>query len=276
MTVLPTVRAQLLDAVERGTRRRRSRIAAWYPAGSRRFSLSVRGALTAAAVLIPIVIAGGALLLLGSHSPTATETDSLRSTRQQLIDSLAVLRRPQTTADTRQAVLPSDAVPECPRHPFSWGGPCQHAPLPASEGYPRLDRALVRTIAIRQWHTKVTLAPISWQPSRSSHRRVEALDIAMAAPFATTPPPPSSIAELRDHGLALATSPASGVNLVLMVVPDGITRVTLGPFRVDPAMSSIATVTAAVHDMTWYVSNGGVRHIAFDLWLIVGAPRGRR
>jgi hypothetical protein len=61
---------------------------------------------------------GRSTAVAGAHSPTATETDSLRSTRQQLIDSLAVLRRPQTRADTRQAVLPSDAVPECPRHPF--------------------------------------------------------------------------------------------------------------------------------------------------------------
>jgi hypothetical protein len=60
--------------------------------------LSVGALASAALIAVALAVAGGAVILLGGHKRPAAATATDRS-RQQLIDILAVLRRPQTKTD---------------------------------------------------------------------------------------------------------------------------------------------------------------------------------
>jgi hypothetical protein len=198
------------------------------------------------AVAVTVIVAAFALTLFhhGRQSPPATPASSTQATRQQLIQMLGILRRPQTKADLNPKFNP-------------FAGPL------AQQGYPKLDRALVRVVTIPAWHAKVGVEPATWQPSRSSPQRSEGVDLELWIGNKPTIPPsshigtgprPTSVETVRAHGLALAGN-VRGKDLMdgVLLVPDGVARITLrpirvikAPVRVDP--SRFGTATATVHD----------------------------
>lgn len=230
-------------------------------------SRGLRGRLGGAASVLPIV---GAIIVtvavvvavamvahprLSGHGrgPSGTQAPvtagSVKATRQQLIQMLGVLRRPQTKAD----LAPT----------FVHGGLLT---MPAGSarrlGYPKLDRGLLRVVKIPAWHAKVGIEPATWQPSPSSPHRSEGIALELWIGSKPTIPPssdvgtgprPTSIDAFRAHGLALAGI-VRGKNLMdgVTLVPDGVARVTLRPIRlgkvpvrVDP--SRFGATTATVH-----------------------------
>ncbi|MGH2883673.1 MAG: hypothetical protein ACRDPA_13410, partial [Solirubrobacteraceae bacterium] len=149
-------------------------------------------------------------------------------------------------------------------------------------GYPELDRQLVRTVRIPAWTAKVLIAPTTFQPSPSSPKRSEGLDLAMW--IGTTPtippssligtgPPPASLGTLLAHGLALAdVAPGKRLLDAVYVVPDGITSVQLGPFvstphETPPGVSKTALNAAlgAIHASTTVHDNIGPLQLAMPV-----------
>jgi hypothetical protein len=219
------------------------------------------------AVAVTVIVAAFALTLIhhGRQPPPAKPASSVQATRQQLIQMLSVLRRPQTKADLDPELSPLPRLASTPQRPGR-----QHQRPPAGLerflarlGYPKLDRALVRVVKIPSWDAKVGIEPATWQPSPSSPRRVEGVDLSMWIGSKSTIPPsseigtgprPTSVGTLRAHGLAL-TNNARGKHLMdgVLLVPDGVARITLRPIRViGPPVkldaSQFGAVTATVHD----------------------------
>lgn len=234
----------------------------------RRLAMTARTVPMLLAISVTVIVAVFALSLSHSarRSAPATSADSVQTTRHQLIQTLGVLRRPQTKADLDPEVAPAflgiASIPQQFAH--------QHKRLPpglerrvAQLGYPKLDRALVRVVKIPAWHAKVGIEPATWQPSPSSPQRSEGLDLELWIGTKPTIPPSSedgtgpqltSIETIRSHGLALAEN-ARGQHLIdgVLLVPDGVARITLRltrvirtPVGVDP--SQFGSATATVHD----------------------------
>ena len=196
------------------------------------------------AIAVAVIIAAFALTLVhrGSESSPTTANSSVSATRQQLVQMLGVLRRRQTKADLDPEVAPG---------------------LLHTTGDIKLDRALVRVVVIPAWHAKVGIEPATWQPSPSSRRRSEGLDLTMWIGSKPTIPPssgidtgprPTSVDTIRADGLTLADN-VRGENLMdgVMLVPDGVARITLRPIRLTRAPVMIApsrfgTATGTVHD----------------------------
>jgi hypothetical protein len=259
MTVLPTVRDQLLRTAERRasgqssgrpSRLRGLSAARWLPAGH---------LLAAALVAVSIVIGAAAIVVIGARrsvpiSPAAV--GSVRASRQQLIRLLGVLRRPQTSADLDPTFVPGFFAIAQSVNPFIRppGGLERRM---AQLGNPELDRSLVRVITIPGWNAKVALTPATWQPSRASDQRSEGLDLELqvgASGLTGTGPRPTSVADVQAHGLAISNAvPVNGSAEGVIVVPDGVAKVTLTPIRLisppaalDPLL--IGTTTTTVHE----------------------------
>jgi hypothetical protein len=271
MSLLPTVRRQIVGAAERQAGRERSSVAGRWRGGR----LAIGGVLSAAMSVLAIVIAVGAVVLLGGHRSSSTPSARIGSaSRQQLLQTLGVLRSPPTAAD-RRAIACAKTLPRPPSAAFRG---CRTSGIPdvflllfprtsrdpgvrlmfARWGYPRLDPSLIRVVALPHLHASVTLAPETWQPSRRSRQRNEGLDVTIAYSRGQTDagPKPTSVATVRTHGLAVSdanATPQMRTVLGAVVVPDGVARVTLEPIRlVSPpaplAPRRLGTVTAAVHD----------------------------
>lgn len=268
MTVLPQLKEHIRDAA-----------AAHLPAPDhgppapvrrqhqRRRTLRAIGASVpiALSVGVAIVIAAVALIVIrhGNSSHPSASAGTVASSGQELVQALGALRTPQTKSDLDPVFVQGFLR-------FTSRYAQRHRRLPtalerwlARMGYPKLDRSLARVVHLPAWHAKVGLEPATFQPSPSSPQRVEGLDLELWIGSSPTIPPstdigtgprPTSVGTLLAHGLTLATG-VRGTNMIdgVMVVPDGVARITLRPTRLvappvtlDP--SRFGTASATVHD----------------------------
>ena len=250
MTILPQLERDLFNAAQERLPPKPA------PSPEETTSLPPRAGLRRTAASVPVILSIAVTIAIAivaivvlSHghqaSPTTSPSRSAGgSPRAALIRTFGVLRRPQTKADLDRELLMLWLSNVGPR-----GGPIppeRYIPLsnPPSElklsGYPALDRQLVRTVDIPAWTAKVLIAPTTFQPSQSSPKRSEGLDLALRIGSASTippssltgvGPPPARLGTLLAHGLALANvAPGKRVLDAVYVVPDGVTSVQLGPF----------------------------------------------
>lgn len=273
MTILPQLEQDLFEAAKerlpaaddfkeglgRHDRLRPASAARW-PRFRRRLAATAAALPVLGSIVVTVAVVAVALIAFKhdhTSKPAATP-GSASSSRQELIQTLAVLRRPQTKADLNPELLGVFSGPLGPHRPV---------PTPpglkrqiARWGNPELDRSLVRVIRIPAWHAKLAFEPATFQPSASTPHRTEGLELELWTGLARTIPPstddgtgprPTSVGVLLAHGLTLIGGPLGRDGVV--VVPDGVARVTLGPIRLigPPARvdaSKFGTVTAAVRD----------------------------
>jgi hypothetical protein len=265
MTILPQLERDLHDAAEERVRARQREMQnpLTTPAPRRRpgWSRATGVALPVIGVLVVLAVAGVALTTVKhGHTPTGAATNSVQSSpsRQELIRLLGVLRRPQTSRDFEADLVPIffalEGTLKPSRHPT--GLDRSLAPYHDS----RLDRPLARIVDIPAWSAKVQLAPFSWQPSPASPQRSEGLAIGLGGPGPASGVTgstvlPATVATIRDHGFALMASVSVGCCTTqgVIVVPDGVARLTLGPLHLIsppvPVMpSELPSVTVPVKD----------------------------
>jgi hypothetical protein len=219
-------------------------------------------------VSVLVVVAAVALLNGSNRSaaphPSPAGANASTGSRQQLLRTLGVLRRPPDAA-SRLAI-------SCVKFPPKPGSAAFRAcrtsaisldvePVPAGFGASsgvRLDTSLIRVVPVPRSGDTVALVPATAPASPGSARRTEGLDVIIAFPdgAASPGPTPTSVTELRTHGLAVSgtnATPTMRSVVGAVVVPDGVTTVTLQPVRlisppapVDPRR--FGTSTTSVHD----------------------------
>jgi hypothetical protein len=226
--------------------------------------------IVAVGVLVPVLLVVATVALLrGPHrsvsSPPAGGNASTGA-RQLLLGTLGVLRRPPDAASRRAiSCLRSSPTPgsaafrACRTSAISLAvmpGPGASR-LGASSGV-RLDTPLIRIVSVPRSGDSVALVPATFPASPGSSRRAEGLDIFIAFHdgAASPGPRPTSVTELRTHGLAVSGTNATPTMRSVtgaVVVPDGVATVTLKPVRlisppapVDPRR--FGTSTTSVHD----------------------------
>ncbi|HET6866338.1 MAG TPA: hypothetical protein VFH80_10455 [Solirubrobacteraceae bacterium] len=205
---------------------------------------------------LAVVVALGALVSLHgrSASPARPTASAKPSSRQQLIDILGVLRRPQVPADLR--IL------------------SQVTHLPQFVGTP--DRALTRFATTTPWGEKLYFVPMR---AVMAGRHVEQLSV-----FSLQGGGGAGTAASIDAGEGIGTQGGGGIpgTRVTLVVPDGVARVAFvlprQPFPGQygaPIYPHSLTVTAAARDnvvavridrnvpgvqfpMIWYAADGHV------------------
>jgi hypothetical protein len=185
----------------------------------------------------------------GSGIPAGT------SPRQELIRTIGALRMPQRKADLNCGLQIMYLDP-CGRHrlPAEVGPP----QILARWGYPTVDRSLLRVVAIPAWGGKVLIAPTTYRPSAASRRRTEGINLVIrlggTVGMTGTGPRPTSVAAFLRHGLTVfANGPNGETNRGAFLVPDGVTKITLGSFRLPPhsapggaTQTALAAATSAL------------------------------
>lgn len=233
MSILPALEHELRRAADR-------RLAPAHEPPAARRRTTLQPLLIAAASVIAIAVAVGALVALGHRQRPAagdrvTTTTSARTPRSELLAALGVLRRPQSAS----------ALHAAPAHLLGLG--------PSGPSDPRLIRSLVRVVP-GPGDAAVQILPTSYRRSRPARARTVGLNLSITLPNGSgaVTSRATSIAELLAHGAALCAT-AHGRNLCAVVVPDGVARVTIGAVRQANAPLSLSDPrvlrsTATVHD----------------------------
>lgn len=200
--------------------RQRRRLLVLTDAASPRIAvaLSTLIALAIAIIAVTTLTHGGA--------PTTTANHPAGSSRQALIQTLGVLRTPQTGADI--AALRSASLSGFLR-PIATGA-CRPRGAP-----PMLRQA--RSIAgPNRAHSRPGLSgrllPVQLTADElfPGRRRGDDDHIARAE-IRLTGGGPASVGELRFDGLVLSANVGDGTNRGVAIVPDGVGKVTIGAFR---------------------------------------------
>jgi hypothetical protein len=243
-----------------------------WPDHRRRHARDAGRLIVAVGVLVPVLVAFAALALLsGSNRSVAPPTSSAgvnasTATRQQLLRTLGVLRRPPDAA-SRLAISCVKSSPKpgsaafraCRTSAISPAfAPFSGTPRFGASSGVRLDTSLIRVVPVPRSGDSVALVPATAPASPGSARRAEGLDIFIAFHdgAASPGPTPTSVTELRTHGIAVSGSnakPTMRSVVGAVVVPDGVATVTLQPVRlisppapIDPRR--FGTSTTSVHD----------------------------
>jgi hypothetical protein len=227
--------------------------------------------IVAVGVLVPVLIVVAVALLSGSNRSGAppvapSGANASTGTREQLLQTLGVLRRPPDAA-SRLAISCVNTSPKpgsaafraCRTSAISLAfAPFPGAPRFGASSGVRLDTALIRVVPVPRSGDSVALIPATAPASPGSSRRAEGLDISIASPAgaASPGPTPTSVTELRTHGLAVSgtnATPTMRSVVGAVVVPDGVATVTLQPIHLISAPAPVdprrfGTSTTSVHD----------------------------
>jgi hypothetical protein len=176
--------------------------------------------------LVAAVVAVAALgLFARQHSAPASAS---RSPRGQLLQSVRVLRLRQVRADRDPELIKAYAFPITVRARYGRGSVLKRW------GSPKLDTRLLRVARIPSLRARILIAPTTYRPSAASRRRVEGINLAVQIPgndMTGTGPRPTSVAGFEAHGLAIGFGAHDGASLAVLLVPDGVARVVIGPPR---------------------------------------------
>lgn len=252
MSILPQLERDLGRAADE---RLRANIAGSRPQFRSRVRVAVAGLPVVLSVLVAVVIAVIALGSFrhghGSVQPAGPKT----SPRAELIRAIAVLRQPQVPAD-RGTRLEQQLFELGPPAKFLQTHPQARKRL-ARAGYPAPERALFRVVPVPSLHAHVLIAPTTYKPSAASSQRTEGLNLLVQSPGNLgigTGPRPATVGSFLAHGLNIFFGMGTKANPGVLLVPDGVARVTFGParplpfqtpYRVDP--KAVAEATATVH-----------------------------
>ena len=206
-------------------------------------------------VAVVLAIAVLAITTLRHRHPSAvTGSSPVSSSRRELLHTLGVLRRPQTKADLL-AARPGGEGGELP-------GMFRPAPTNLCRGRissllaictARLDTPLVRAVNVGGGY-RAAIFPAKIERSTPRSRRGEGVVIALRGPglYIITSVTPTSTQALRAHGLLLSGYVASGVDRGVMLVPDGVTHISLDHFRLlapeNVSVGQIPPTTSTVTD----------------------------
>jgi hypothetical protein len=252
MTLLPEYRAQLYTAAQHRTRRRTANLTRLWPVA------------VSTAVVIVIVVAAVATLSHrhASNAPTSSGPAPSTASVAPLTGVLGVLRRPQTDAD-RQTWVPgfftTFASPACR---------AANTPLQCTL---RLDRPLIRQVAAPGSGYRVGLLPYTSKGKIAGVAvtlRGPGIGYLAAGPWSDSTTIPPGLSELGTRGLMLSTYISDGVNRGVIVVPDGVARVVIGPIHLLDAtttrrLTPTAGASAVVHDNValFQLNNLTVQHL---------------
>jgi hypothetical protein len=269
------------------------------PGHRRRYVRHVGRLIVAVGVLVPVVIVVSTLALL-THSNRSAQTASSGTkgaidSRQLLVRTLGVLGQPPDAA-SRLAI---SCIKSSPKPGSAAFRACRTSPVflmlrsfgaarfGGASGV-RLDASLVRVVSVARSGDSVALVPASAPASPGSHRRAEGLDIAIGFPdgAASPGPSPTSVPELRAHGLAVSGSNATPTMRSVVgavVVPDGVATLTLQPIRlisspapVDPrlfgtSITSVRNNVAAYRFSVPYVHDPRQKSLVYSVNVIARA-----
>lgn len=196
--------------------------------------------------LIAVAIVVMAVFTLShSHRSGSATQRSAGSCRLALIQTLGVLRRPQTTADLR--ALRPGALPGFLR--LATRACRNRVRLPVSAE--KLDRSLVRRVRCQAWATRSDSCRLLPSRRASSPRAARVWRSLCTDVGSTWRPQLADAAALRAHGLVLSGNVGDGINRGVMVVPDGVASVRLRAFRLPSQPSAdtrgIASTNTPVH-----------------------------
>jgi hypothetical protein len=216
----------------------------------------IGGLATGAVLAVALVIAAGALVLLGRPHRAGRPTSAI-SGREQLARDIGALRRRQTSADLHSPAIARLLSTYSPsREPWDrWGAP---------------DRPLVRRGAVTPWGQGVFLVPVK----PAGDRGQEGLLVATAG-FRDCC---ATAADMRKWGFVMnagqATSRSIGeakaVERFVAVVPDSVAKVQLGHL-VMPVHDNVAATQASGNSvgatpvMFWFGPDGDVIRRIGDL-----------
>ncbi|MBV9605159.1 MAG: hypothetical protein JO027_08630 [Solirubrobacterales bacterium] len=233
--LMPEYRAQLYDAAERRARRPVARLGRLWPVA------------VSTAIVLAVVIAAVAVLSHG-HAPSApARPGPAVSFDRQLLDTFAVLRRPQTAADLR---APLPAFLRVSSSPACLGA--NSARLPCTL---KVDPPLIRTVAVPGSRYEVGIFPVNVQSGAPPLRTLRDVAVTLDGPGVrgAAGTGPWGLTSIRTRGLVVSDYVSAGVNRGVFLVPDGVARVVIGPVHLlDPSISTRFAptdgATAAVHD----------------------------
>ncbi len=233
MTLLPEYRAQIYTAAQRRADRRAVSLPRLWP--------------VAVSTAIAVGVVAVAVAALSHRHPSSPQPPSVpAASSNQLTDILGVLRRPQTEAD-RQTWIPgffaTFASPRCP---------AASTPMQCAL---RLDRPLIRQVTVLGSGYRVGLLPYTGKGKTAGIAvtlRGPGADYLAAGPWSDSTTIPPGLSELRTRGLMLSAYVAQGINRGVIVVPDGVARVVLGPIHLDTTitrrLAPIAGTSSSVFD----------------------------
>jgi len=229
------------------------------PAARRRISLrNVDGVIAVVSVLVVLTIAGVAVTTLGHRPRSAgTATSPVASSRYELLQTLGILRRPQTRTDLL-ATRPGGNGGELPGifRAASLGVANRQLCPKVSNALPctlTLDTPLVRAADIGGGY-RAAIFPAKIERSSPAAHRGEGIVIALRGPglYIITSMTPTSVPALQSHGLLLSHYAARGIDRGVMLVPDGVSQLTLDHFRLlapqDASLGQIPPTTSKVTD----------------------------
>lgn len=224
------------------------------PAARRRIPRpNVGGVMVAVSVVAALAIAVLAITTLSHRHPgMVVGRSSVSSSRQQLLRTLGVLRRPQTKTDL-MATRPGGEGGELPGiFRMAAAGVCRGMNSSLLPCTVRLDTPLVRAVKVGDGY-RAAIFPAKIERSTARAQRGEGVVIALRGPglYIITSMTPTSLQALRDHGLLLSDYVASGVDRGVMLVPDGVAQVTLDRFRLlAPRKASLGQVPRTTSTVT--------------------------
>jgi hypothetical protein len=208
----------------------------------------------AVSTLLAIVIAVVAISALKAGHSTAplTRPYAAASPRTELIRTLAVLRRPQTDPALVSQLENNSGPFRLSHRPAARRNP-QLLKALARWGNPQPDRRLLRVVTVPSLHAEVLIAPTTYQPSTASRRRSEGITIGVHSPgniWTGTGPKPTAVSSLLAHGLSLVFGPYDGRDPGVVLVPDGVARIALGPAQPMRFQTPYRTTSKAIADAT--------------------------